>query len=366
MKKEKVLLVGDAMIPPALFEEPLPRVLGDYVESYVTGYYESDWSKLQDRRLKVEQQGPEIEVVPEVIESEGKDASMLLGLFVPIFTKVFDAMPNLKIAGVCRAGLENVNVEEATKRGVLVFNVMGRNAEAVSDFAVGLLLAESRNIARAHYSIVNGGWRKEFSNIDFIPQIKGKKVGIAGFGYIGRLFAKKMSGWDCERLVYDPFVDDDIIREAGCIPVDKETLFKESDYISLHLRMCEATRNFVSAKEISLMKKTAVLINTARAGLVDQDALVDALANKRIAGAGIDVFPNEPVRQDNPLLKLDNVTLTTHIAGTTTETLTKSPELLMEDIRRFLKGEEAKFIVNPEVLENEELKKWLEGVRNNA
>lgn len=366
MNSEKIILVGDAMIPPNLFEKPLPKVLGDYTASFESGYYESDWGKLQDRRLKVEQQGPEIEVVPEIVEQEGEDASMLMGLFVPISTKLLDAMPNLKIAGVCRAGIENVNLDAATNKGVLVFNVMGRNAEAVSDFAVGLLLAESRNIAKAHYSIVNGGWQKEFSNVSFVPQIKGKKVGIAGFGYIGRLFAQKMSGWDCERLVYDPFVDDEIIREAGCLPVDKETLFKEADYVSLHLRMTEATRDFVSKKELDLMKETAVLINTSRAGLVNQDALVDALENKRIAGAGIDVFPNEPVKQDNPLSKLDNVTLTTHIAGTTTETLTKSPELLMEDIKRFLDGKNAKFIKNPEVLDNPEFKEWLEGVRIDA
>lgn len=363
MKSEKILLVGDAMIPPKLFEEPLPRVMGDYIESYAAGYYEEDWGKLQDRRLKVEQQGPEIEIVPEIIEAEGKDASMLMGLFVPVSTKVMDAMPNLKIAGVCRAGLENVNVEEATKRGVLVFNVMGRNAEAVSDFAVGLLLAESRNIAKAHYSIVNGGWQKEFPNINFIPQIKGKKVGVAGFGYIGRLFAQKMSGWDCEVLVFDPFVDKEVIKAAGCTPVDKDTLFKEADYISLHLRMCEATKDFVSAEQFGMMKETAVLINTSRAGLVNQDALVDALSNNKIAGAGIDVFPNEPVSQSNPLIKMDNVTLTTHIAGTTTETLTKSPELLMEDVVRFLKGQEAKFIINPEVAETEEFQNWLKEVK---
>lgn len=364
MKKEKVVLVGDAMIPPELFEEPLEKVLPEYIDTYETGYYESDWGKLQDRRLKVEKQGPEIEVVPDIVLEKGKDATMVMGLFVPVSSKLLDAMPNLKIAGVCRAGLENVNVEEATKRGVLVFNVMGRNAEAVSDFAVGLLLAESRNIARAHYSIVNGGWQKEFSNINFIPQVKGKKVGIAGFGYIGRLFAQKMSGWDCQRLVYDPFVDDQVIRAAGCVPVDKETLFKESDYVSLHMRMCEDTKNFVNEKEIALMKKTAVLINTSRAGLINQDALVEALSSKKIAGAAIDVFPNEPVKQENPLLKLDNVTLTTHIAGTTTETLTKSPELLMEDIKRLLKGEEAKFIVNKEVLENDDFIAWLKEVQN--
>ena len=129
---------------------------------------------------------------------------MLAGLFVPISSKVFDAMPKLRIAGVSRAGVENVNVAEATKRGIVVFNIEGRNAEAVSDFAVGMMLAECRNIARAHFAIKSGQWRKTFSNSDWVPELKGKKVGIIGFGYIGRLVAQKLSGFGVIRLVYDP------------------------------------------------------------------------------------------------------------------------------------------------------------------
>ena len=113
----------------------------------VVSDWETNWDQLQYRRLEVEKRGPEIEVVDETIEKEGKDADVLMGLFVPVSSKVMDAMPNLRIVGVSRAGLENVNVAEATKRGILVFNVQGRNAHAVSDFAVGMMLAECRNIA---------------------------------------------------------------------------------------------------------------------------------------------------------------------------------------------------------------------------
>lgn len=358
----KFLISGDPMIPSTLFEGAYKKHMKHYFSELAMGDWESDWGRLQDRRLKVEQNGPEIEIVPDIIKAHS-DAEVLTGLFVPVSKKLIEAMPNLRMVGLARAGKENINLKEATNRGVLAFNVMGRNAEAVSDFAVGLMLAESRNIAKAHYSIKQGAWQKEFSNVSFVPQLKGKKVGIVGFGYIGQLVAQKLSGWDLEVLVYDAFLDEETIKEHGCTKVDKETLFKESDFISIHLRLLDATKGFVGKNELSLMKDTAYLINTGRSGLIDTEALIDALKNKQIAGAGLDVFDQEPLEENNPWVALDNVTLTTHIAGTTTEVLTGSPYLLMEDMARFLKGEKARFILNPEVLEQPDFKAWLEGVK---
>jgi D-3-phosphoglycerate dehydrogenase len=359
----KIILSGDPMIKGELFEAAYQKHLKVFANNVVVKDWETDWTKLQDRRLKVEQNGPEIEVVPEVVLESGKDAQILAGLFFPASSKVMEAMPNLRLIGMARAGKENVNLKEATKRGILVFNVMGRNAEAVSDFAVGLILAESRNIARAHFSIKNGGWKKEFSNNDFVPQLKGKKVGIAGFGYIGQLVAKKLSGWDLEVLVYDAYAKPEDIKAAGCTPVDKETLFKESDFISVHLRLVDATKNWVDKKHLELMKKTSYLINTSRSGLIEMDALYGALKAKKIAGAGIDVFDNEPLEENSKWLTLENITMTTHIAGTTTEVLTKSPYLLFEDIEGFLKGAKPKGLINPEALDHPEVIKWLAQVR---
>jgi D-3-phosphoglycerate dehydrogenase len=359
----KALLVGDPMITSEMFKPAYEKYMKKYFKDMAMEDFEKEWSNLQDRRLKVEQQGPEIEVVPDIVQKEGKDAELLAGLFVPVSSKLMDAMPNLKIVGLARAGKENINLEEATKRNILAFNVMGRNAEAVSDFAIGLMLSESRNIARAHLSIKQGGWQKEFSNADFVPQLKGKKVGIAGFGYIGQLVAQKLQGWDLEVLVYDAFVDDETIKEAGCTPVDKETLFKESDFLSIHLRLVEPTKGWVDEKHLKMMKKRAYLINTGRSGLIDMDVLFDLLKNKNIAGAALDVFDEEPLDENSKWKTLDNLTLTTHIAGTTTEVLTGSPFLLFEDIDRFLSGKKAKFILNPQVLESDSFKSWLEEVR---
>ncbi|MFA7076381.1 MAG: 2-hydroxyacid dehydrogenase [Candidatus Izemoplasmatales bacterium] len=359
----KAIISGDPMITGEMFKPAYEKHIKKFFDDVAIEDFETDWSSLQDRRLKVEQQGPEIEVVPEVVLKEGKDAELLAGLFVPVSSKLMDAMPKLRIVGLARAGKENINLTEATKRGILAFNVMGRNAEAVSDFAIGLMLAESRNIAKAHNSIKNKGWQKEFSNASFVPQLKGKKIGIAGFGYIGRLVAQKLQGWDLEVLVYDAFADDADIIAANCIPVDKETLFRESDFLSIHLRLVEATKGWASKEFLDMMKPTSYIINTGRSGLIDMDYLYNVLNNKKIAGAGLDVFNEEPIDPKSPFINLDNVTLTTHIAGTTTEVLTGSPYLLFEDIEKFLGGKKANFILNPEVLENEKFKKWLDGVR---
>ncbi|MFC1820075.1 2-hydroxyacid dehydrogenase, partial [Thermodesulfobacteriota bacterium] len=314
-------------------------------------------------RLEVEKKSPEIEIVPEIIDSSDADVEIAMGLFVPISSKMMDALPNVKIIGVCRAGLENVNLAEATRRGILVFNVKGRNAEAVSDFAVGLMLAESRNIARAHLAIKSGQWRKAFSNSDSVPQLNGKTVGIVGFGFIGQLVARKLSGFNTEILVYDPYVERNIVVEPGIRQVSMEELLKNSDFVTVHARLTEGNKGMIGKSEFALMKKTSYFINTGRAGLVDYQALVVALREKRIAGAGIDVFPTEPIPEADELICLDNVTLTTHIAGTTKEALANSPGLLMEDIQRLFEDEKPLFIVNQEVLKINAFQKWLAQVR---
>ncbi len=359
----KAILLGDAMIRGEGFEKAWKKHLSEYGEDIVVGDWETNWDKLQYRRLEVEKNGPEIEVLDETIEKEGQDANILMGLFVPVSSKVMDTMPNLRIVGVSRAGLENVNVEEATKRGILVFNVQGRNAHAVSDFTVGMMLAECRNIARAHYAIKNGTWRKTFVNSDVVPEIGGRTVGLIGFGYIGKLVAKKLSGFEPNIIVYDPYTSEEDIKNAGATKVELDELLKNSDFISVHARLTDSNKGMIGEREISLMKETAYFINTGRAGLVNQKALASALKERRIMGAALDVFTTEPIETDSEFLALDNVTLTTHIAGTTADALTNSPYLLAEDIAKFLKGNQARFIVNTEVLENEAFKSWLSNMK---
>jgi len=361
-KKLKAILLGDAMIQGEGFRRAWEKHLSDYGKA-ITGDWETNWDNLQYRRLEVEKNGPENEVVDDLILQSGIDAEVLMGLFVPVSGKVMDAMPRLKIVGISRAGLENVNVKEATKRGILVFNVQGRNAHAVSDFAIGVMLAECRNIARAHYAIKNGEWRKTFPNSDAVPELCSRVIGLVGFGYIGRLVAKKLSGFNVKVLVFDPYTDEADITSAGCTKVELNVLLKESDFVSLHARLTDENKNMIGEREISLMKSTAYLINTGRAGLVAQEALANALKQSKIMGAALDVFTTEPIEKNSPFLELDNVTLTTHIAGTTADALGNSPGLLAEDVARFLAGDKAQFIVNPEVLSNTSFKTWFNEIK---
>lgn len=359
----KALMVGDAMIPSAGFVAAWTKHCSAFGSNVVAGEWESDWAALQHRRLEVEKHGPDIEPVPELVAQQGSDAQALAGLFVPVSEAVIDAMPALRVVGVCRAGVENVNVPAATARGVAVLHVMGRNAHAVSDFTIGLMLAEARNIARAHYSIKTGQWQKAFSNSDFVPEMHGKTIGLVGFGHIGALVAQKLSGFDVNIIVYDPYVDSAALAACGATSASLDEVMRTADFVSLHARLGDDNRGMIGADQLALMKPTAVIINTARAGLVDADALASALADHRIAGAALDVFDTEPIPPDSPLLKLDNVTLTTHIAGTTADALTNSPFLLMDDISRLLRGEAPQALVNPQVLDDPGFAAWLSSVK---
>lgn len=358
----KILCIGDAMIPAARFEEACAN-LAIPEREIATRDWETDSVKLQDRRLVIEKKGPDAEpVLPEIREADA-GTEMLLVLFAPVSAAAMDALPNLRLVGAARAGSENMDVAAATERGIVVHNIMGRNAQAVSDFTIGLLFSEVRNIARAHNGIEQGVWRKKFVNSDFIPEVTGKTLGLVGFGHIGRLVAKKLAGFELRVLVYDPYVREEDLAPFGAIKVEKEELFRQADFISVHARLTEATKGLIGRNELALMKPTAILINTARAGLVDEDALYDALEARRIAGAALDVHWKEPLGEDNRWLTLDNVTLTTHIAGTTADALRNSPHLLVRDVNELLTGGSPKFILNPEVLDHPKVRAWLAALR---
>ena len=359
----EVLCVGDVMIPgdnigAAAKELKLNNLNIDIKD------WETDWDKLQDRRLIIEKQGPSAEsVVPQILNAS-KNTEMLLVLFCPVSRVAIDALPNLKLIGALRAGLENIDVKHATEKGIIVQNIKGRNAQAVSDFTIGLILGEARNIARSYHAVKNGIWRKDFVNSDMVPELQGKTIGLVGFGYIGQLVAQKLSGFQVNILVFDPYVSDEVIKKYHAKKVTINDLLKNAVFVSLHARMSKETKHIIGEKELLLMKDTAYLVNTARADLIEEDALYQVLKEKKIAGAALDVFWQEPIGKNSRWLELDNVTLTTHIAGTTKEALTKSPYLLVEDINKLLEDKEPRFVVNPEVLKRAEIQNWLKEVRS--
>jgi len=348
--KMKIVAVGDAFLPENYFKESISMLMDGFnVELKTIKWGSDDEVELDKRARNLEVNGPEAESFPKELLEVIPEAEILLIHYCPISREILQHAKKLKILGICRAGYENVDVEAATKKGILVFNVMGRTTTAVSEYTIGLLLAESRNIARGHEAIKKGIWRKEFI-INKTPELENKTIGIIGFGEIGKAVAEKVEGFKLKKLGYDPFVTQDVMNSYNTEKVELNDLLKRSDFITLHVRLNENTRKMIGRKEFELMKKNAYLINSARAGLVDNEELYKVLKQKKLAGAALDVFDEEPLPKGNKLLKLDNLTLTPHLASSTIDCVKKSPMMLLKDIKTFIKGEIPKTIVNKKVL----------------
>jgi D-3-phosphoglycerate dehydrogenase len=282
---------------------------------------------------------------------QGEDIGIVVVEADFISREIFEKATKLKFLGVCRADLAFVDIKAAIERGIPVVNTPARNAAGVAELTVGLMLSLLRNIPKAHQMITSGSWVDPTAAYHDMrgTELGGKTVGIVGFGAIGRRVAKIVSAFDASVLAYDPFLDPNIIKKAGARPVELDELMKESDIITLHASTTPQAMGLISAQRIALMKRTAYLINAANAFLLDNEAIIKALKEKRIAGAAFDVFETWPVRSDSPLLKMDNVVLTPHIGGATAETVVRYSTMIVDDVERFLKRERPVNLLNPQV-----------------
>ena len=338
----KIIGIGDLLIPSEYIEKAFVNFqeAGHQVETI-------DWKqdgidKLQNINILIEQNGPEIYEVEDFIIEACKDADVIITQFCPINKKFIDACPKLKAVGVLRGGIENINLDYCNEKDIMVFHTPGRNANAVADFTVGMLLCEARNIARSHALLKEGKWVKEYSNKDCVPDLCDKTVGIIGYGAIGRKVAQRLKAFDMNVIVYDPYLKDDSVKT-----VSLEELFKESDFVTIHSRLTKENEKMVNYELLSSMKPTAYFINMARSGLVDEDALERVLKEKKIAGAAIDVFETEPPGKDYKFMKYDNVTVTPHMAGSTRDAFTYSPVLLSKQMYEVLiNGNKSPYLMN--------------------
>jgi len=284
---------------------------------------------------------------------QGQDIGIIVVEADFLFREVFQKAGKLKLVGACRGDVTHVDIEAATEHGVLVINTPARNATAVAELTVGLMLALARNIPVAHQMVSSGGWVDPMAPYLSLrgTELAGKTIGIVGFGAIGQRVAKRLSAFEISILVYDPYVDPERIKEMGAKPLGLDTLIEQSDFITLHCSTVPETVGLISAQRIALMKPSAYLVNTASAYVVDEEALAQALRERRIAGAAFDVYQTWPVQPEDPLLKLDNVVLTPHIGGATEETVARHSQMIAEYIERFLKGQRPKNMLNPQVWE---------------
>ena len=347
MKKRKVLLVNDRNFTA---QEMIDRLQGlsQYNVEFVSFSDRPNESEgdFQERMLQMEVNGPSEELAPSGLIDVIKDINILVVHFTIIPPSIINAAKDLEFIGVLRGGWENVDLPAASKRRIPVSNSPGRSADAVADFTVGLMICESKNIVRSSIALRQGLWKQKYTNKNFLYNLKGKTIGLVGFGQIGSRVAKKLSGFDVNILTYDPYIPEDVIKKAGCKKTELETLLKKSDFVSLHYRYNKGDKPIISKQELSLMKPTAYLINTAREGLVDSDSLYQVLKDQKIGGAAIDVYEKEPLPKDYPFFELENVTLTPHLAGHSLDSMTAPFEILGEEIERFLKGEPLQFVRN--------------------
>ncbi|WRS28554.1 phosphoglycerate dehydrogenase [Oscillospiraceae bacterium MB08-C2-2] len=257
-----------------------------------------------------------------------------------ITTRVLNACPKLKVVSRYGVGYDRVDIAAAKENGIVVTNTPGANAMAVADLAIGLLLAVAREIPRLDKGMKEDKWLKSDG-----VEIYEKTIGILGLGAIGKGVAKRAQGFSMKVLAYDPFMNMEYAKSNNITPVSLDELLEQSDFISLHLPATPETFNLLDKAAMSKMKKGAIIINTARGGIIDDGAAYELLKSGHLGGMGIDAFVDEPPKHI-PLFDLDNVVLTPHTAAHTAEAMNNMANMSVQNLIDVLSGKECPFIVN--------------------
>lgn len=261
------------------------------------------------------------------------DEEALIITLETIDRDVLEAYSNLKIIANYGVGYDNVDVQAAKEKGIFVTIAPGSNATSVAELSLGLMLSAARNIINVNNLTKAGEW-----SLFLGKELSHKTLGIIGLGKIGKELAKKVTGFDMKILVYDVFRDEDFANKWNVEYVDIDRLASESDFISLHLPFSKKNYHFIDYNFFYKMKKSAILINTARGKIVNENDLIKALKKKEIAGAALDVFENEPPSYHSRLFQLDNVVTTSHIGGSTLEAMIRIGTITLKNIEKTFQG----------------------------
>jgi D-3-phosphoglycerate dehydrogenase len=347
MSRREIAVIGDRFMLPAAFTAALEPVLGNgwrvrtlelpWPDEPMHHGYATDGRPLAPGLEGLKEYMGEPDAIVDFIGG----AEAIVNHLAPITGPMLDRLPNLKLIAVSRGGPVNIDMAAARARGVLVVNTPGRNASAVAEFTIGAILAETRLIRAGHEGLRQGVWRGDLYRADLTgTELSELTVGLIGYGHIGTRVVKLLKPFGCRILVCDPYKELDPADAAdGVGMTDLDTLLAESDVVSLHARVTEETRGFLAAAQFARMKRGAYFINTARGPMVNYQDLYVALKSRHVRGAMLETFWQEPPPPDAPLLKLDNVTLTPHIAGASTTTVRIAARMAAEEVRRWLAGE---------------------------
>jgi len=283
------------------------------------------------------------------IIAAAKEADALLVVFAPMTRRVMDALPKLKVIVRYGIGYDTVDVDAATDNGVLLVNMPDFCLEEVSNHAIALLLALGGKLVSLNEGMKQGRWTESQLTRATVGAPYEQTLGLVGCGKIGRMTARKARCFGLRVLGYDPYVDKSLAKEHGITLVSLPELLRESDFVSVHTLLNKETWHLIGEKEFKQMKPSAYLINTARGAVVDEAALIKALQEKWIAGAGLDVFEQEPVAPDNPLLKMNNVVVTPHCCSHSVASIKRLKRSVGQEAARVLSGRWPKNVVNKAV-----------------
>ena len=339
-----IAIIGDHFMLPEVFEEKIRSACGDSVEIRTR---KDNWP---DEPMHHGYAMQEMEGLKEyfgdangVVDFVGP-AEIFVTQLAPLSRSMLERLPNLRMVAVSRGGPVNIDMEAARDHGVLVVNVPGRNASAVAEFTIGAILAETRKIRAGHEALRKGIWRGDLYRADVTGrELNEMTVGIIGYGKVGSKVVRILRAFGCRILVCDPYVQlapDD--TAAGVELCELDRVLAESDVVSLHPRVTKETSRMMNTRTFAKMKPGALLINTARGPICDYDDLYQALTDGPLGAAMLETFAIEPVPEDWPLLQLENVTLTPHIAGASVRTVTFAAEQTADEVRRYLAGEPAR------------------------
>ncbi len=316
--------------------------------------------ELPERGMKLIMENFDAEIWPEYgpppreeIIRKVRDVDALVTLLSDkIDALVFDAAPTLRIVSQMAVGYDNIDIAEATRRGIYVTNTPGVLTETTADFAWALLMAVARRVVEADKYVRTGKWKVAWHPTMFLGRdIYGATIGIIGAGRIGTAMARRAKGFNMRILYHDVIpLPIEVEKELGAERVNLENLLRESDFVTVHVPLMKETYHLIDEHKLRLMKKTAYLINNSRGQVVDEKALYKALIEGWIAGAALDVFEEEPTPAGNPLLRLDNVVVAPHISSASHETRSLMSEMVATNLIAFFNGEKPPNLVNPEVM----------------
>lgn len=320
---------------------------------YVTRRLPQPGVELLEEVCDVEVNPDEAPPTRELLIRKVQDVDGILCLLTDrIDADLMDLAPNLKVVSSMSVGYDHIDVEAATKKGVYVTFTPGVLTEATADFTWALLMAVSRRVIEADRYLRAGKWKIQWSPTHFLgSDLTGKTLGIIGLGRIGEAIAQRARGFNMNVLYFGRTrAEQEKEQRLNIEFVPLERLFRESDFVTVHVPITDETKHLINEERLRQMKPTAYLVNTSRGPVIDQAVLTRALRERWIAGAGLDVFEKEPIDPNDPLINLENVVLTPHIASATTEARSKMAEVAAKNLISVLEGTPPQFLVNQEVL----------------